>query len=93
MLFKIKLFGELEKGDCVASGYELFPIRNTSNTPPSQNNTSIVDSRCPIFTPHAATIAGKRGRVFDKVAGMSLQHVVDLTGCEGGGSSVLGFQI
>ena len=38
-------------------------------------------------------IAGKRGRVFDKVAGMSLQHVVDLTGREGGGSSVLVFQI
>jgi hypothetical protein len=93
MQFEIKLFGEMEKGEGVASGYELFPMRNASNTPPSQYNTSIVDSRCPIFTPHAAMIVGKRGRVFDKVAGMSLQHVVDLTGRECGGSSVLVFQI
>ena len=95
MLFEIKLLGELEKGEGVASGYELFPTRNTS-IPHHHSSTlpwTIVDSRCSIFTPHAAMIVEKRGRVFDKVAGMSLQHVVDLTGRECGGSSVLVFQI
>lgn len=90
MLCEIKLFVELEKGDGVASGYELFPVihpipHHHSSTLPSwtQDAQSLLHMRPWLL----------RGRLFDKVAGMSLQHVVDLTGREGGGSSVLAFQI
>lgn len=90
MLCEIKLFVELEKGDGVASGYELFPVIH-----PIPHHHS---STLPLWTHDAQSLLHMRpwllrGRLFDKVAGMSLQHVVDLTGREGGGSSVLAFQI